>query len=85
MLDREHLAGPTETALHLVGDEHDAVLLATLDYDPTMNELGAGAYPPSPCTGSRMTAAVSSGAVIVLSKWSNPARARADLSVLIGG
>ena len=31
VLDREHLAGATETALHLVGDEQDAVLLATLD------------------------------------------------------
>ena len=31
VLDGEHLAGATEAALHLVGDEQDAVLPAALD------------------------------------------------------
>ena len=31
VLDGEHLAGATEAALHLVGDEHDPVLAAALD------------------------------------------------------
>ena len=31
VLDGEHLAGATEPALHLVGDEHDPVLLASFD------------------------------------------------------
>ena len=81
MLDREHLAGATEPALHLVGDEQDAVPPATLD-QPVMNACGAGMYPPSPSTGSRITAAVSSGAVIVFSRWSKPGEGAGDLGVL---
>ena len=41
VLDREHLAGATEPALHLVGDEQDPVLAAPLD-EPLEERFGAG-------------------------------------------
>ena len=45
MLDREELARARETALHLVADKHDAVLVA--DLAQTAHELGHGRDEPA--------------------------------------
>jgi hypothetical protein len=65
VLHGEHAAGATVATLDLVGDQHDAVLVAER---AEALEVGreAGTKPPSPWTGSMMTAATASGATRVV-------------------
>ena len=60
-LAREQSSGAPKTALHFVGDKQDAMLVT--DINQRWEKLGGGAMnPPSPSTGSAMTAATSSEA-----------------------
>ena len=65
VLHGEHLAGTAETGLDLVGDQHDAVLVADAA-QPCINSAGAMWKPPSPCTGSMMIAATRAGSMSAL-------------------
>ena len=60
VLVAEHPAGPPESGLHFVGDEHDAVPLGERA-EALQERGGAGTKPPSPSCGSMTTAATCSG------------------------
>ena len=50
------------------------------------NPAGAAVYPPSPSTGSMITAAVSPGAVTIVRRSSKPAIARStSAAILVSG
>ncbi len=61
MFAGEHCACAGEAGLHFVGDEHDAVLVGRVIADSQKNSGGGTTNPPSPSTGSTMTAATVSG------------------------
>ncbi|MFO1468240.1 MAG: hypothetical protein U1F35_17650 [Steroidobacteraceae bacterium] len=73
VLHREHLAGAAETALHLIDDEQDAVLVAQAA-QRRQQLVRRDVETTSPCTGSMMIAATLVGATSALNSVSSAFR-----------